>query len=92
VTRGAIVVDELVIPITDVRLRDGCIHIYGELTGPVPARDVDAYSVHDETGGVIYRVHDKAQGLLWEAVPAGDTLAVIVPISVVDKTAIMEFQ
>jgi hypothetical protein len=86
--KGTIVVDEIIVPIVDIYLDKGCIFVEGQRGGPVRAVNGAGYTVHDRCGVVVYRVdHDPA--LRWHKVYRGATLTVVVPLGVIDRTAVV---
>lgn len=54
-TIGALVVDEQILPITDLRLADGKLQITAYACGPLPRIRVANYVVHGNDGVVVYR-------------------------------------
>ncbi len=78
-TRGSIVVDELVVPIVDIRLAHGLLVLIASVAGPVRAVSARDYRVHDQDGRLVLDVH-AAGGLVWPAVPAGEALYEDCPI------------
>jgi hypothetical protein len=54
-TIGALVVDEQVLPITDLRLTGGKLQITAYARGPLPRIRVANYVVHGNDGIVVYR-------------------------------------
>ena len=84
--KGSVVIDELVIPITDIYLDHGKFWIVAEVTGPIRAVDTRDYIVNGRDGATV--VHAKGiSGLEWDQLPAGAHLIVITPLSFTDRRA-----
>jgi hypothetical protein len=86
VRKGTIVVDEQLVPITDIYLDGGKMVVVGTVVGPFPAVDTHDYVIMDRSGGEYIRGIG-ITGLTWGPIPAGDVLTVIVPLEAVGKTA-----
>ena len=84
--KGSINVDELIIPIVDIRLDYRMILFTGRLPGPVPAGTYDTYTVHDAEGRVVFRVEGIGD-LSWHAVDPGSFLVIEVPLQLYGFTA-----
>lgn len=86
--RGSLVVDELVLPIVDIRLRGEAFVLTAHVRGPVRAVDGrSGYTVHDEGGAVVYRSTGPHPGFSWPALKAGSELYVTANIDVIGKTS-----
>jgi len=85
--RGAIAVDEIIVPIVDIFLDDLKIWIVATAPGPIPAVSTTAYTVHDRQGRVVFRGCEIG-GLVWNEVTLGHWLSVELPIVVVDRIAV----
>lgn len=81
---GAIVVNEYILPITSIRLRDGAFEIRATVQGPVPAVSSKNYTVHDDQGAVVYR-SDGEHEIQWCDLNSGSQLVLFVILSVVGK-------
>lgn len=77
---GAVVVDEYVLPVREVRLEDGAFVIYATVTGPSRAVHATSYTVHDDMGAVVFRSDVHSMPLNWGAVPAHADLTLVVTI------------
>jgi len=84
--KGAILVDERLIPITDIYLDHGLMVVVGHVVGPFPAVDTRDYVIMDRSGGEYVRGLG-VSGLRWDAIAAGDVLTVIVPLQATEKIA-----
>lgn len=74
--QGSIVVDEIVVPVTDVRLARGGFEIVATVCGPVPAVDTQDYVLYDQAGRVVTHglCHSR---LTWGPVAPGTTLSIV---------------
>ena len=76
IPQGSIVVDEIVVPVTDVRLARGGFKIIAKVRGPVPAVDTQDYVLYDQAGRVV--THGSCQTrLAWGPVLPGATLSIV---------------
>ena len=85
--RGAISVDEIIVPIVDIFLDDLKIWIIATAPGPIPAVNTSNYTVHDRQGRTVFRGVEIG-GLTWDAVTLGHWLSVELPIVVTDRLAV----
>ena len=87
ITKGSIVVDELIVPIVDMYLDHGLIVVTAEVCGPIRAVDAKDYAVHDRQGGLLVRAVGVG-GLKWRELRCrSDTLTVVVRLAFIDKLA-----
>lgn len=84
--KGSIVVDELIIPITDIYLDRGQIWVVATVAGPVPDVDTRDYVINGRDGKTVVRALG-ISGLRWSRVLAGDSLTVVAPVSFTDRMA-----
>jgi hypothetical protein len=84
--KGAILVDERLIPIIDIYLDHGAMVIVGQVLGPFPAVDTHDYVIMDRSGGEYVRGVG-ISGLRWGPIAAGDGLTVVVPLQATEKIA-----
>lgn len=85
--RGSIVVDEVIVPITDMWLDDGMIHFEGRVTGPVPDVDTRDYVVTDRSGRVVF-VARGVHRLRWAGIGPGRSVVVQAALVVLDQEAV----
>lgn len=82
------IVDEIIIPITDIRLRNGMFRISASKPGPLPAVEATDYVVCDEGGAVVYRSIEGQLGRLsWGRIESNTTLTIVVEVVVEMKVA-----
>lgn len=79
-------VDEIVLPIVDIYLSNGCVIFVGRAHGSFPAVKQRGFVIHDREGGVFCR-GSEIGGLSWGRVTSG-SLEVHVPVSLGGKVAI----
>lgn len=84
-TLGSMVIDELIIPITEIRFQNGLIQVHGDIRGPLPAVNTSNWTVHDQDGGLVTRVLNCP--LQWGEIDAFQNLHVVGYISVLNKIA-----
>lgn len=48
--KGALLINEMIVPIIDLRLSDGGLLITGEINGPVKAGSASVYTLTDDSG------------------------------------------
>jgi hypothetical protein len=85
--KGTIVVDEIIVPITDIYLDNGVINLVAEVSGPMPAVDTRNYVVNDRRGVTIFRGVG-ISGLKWRKLGAGERLTVIAPVQIMGREAV----
>lgn len=84
---GALVVDEVVVPVTGVRLDRGAFVTTAYVRGPVPAVDSTDYVLLGMDGRVVYRSARGVNRVQWPALRPGDTLRVVLASEVAGRTA-----
>ena len=77
--KGSIVINETILPITDIYLRHGKIVFVGTVIGPVPATTATSCTIHDAEGHVVTRGVD-LKPIRWHDVAAGESLTVHMPV------------
>jgi hypothetical protein len=77
---GAVVADEFVLPVREVRLEDGAFVIYAVVIGPSRAVSATSYTVHDDRGTVVFRSDTTSSPLEWGPVAPGDLMTLVVTI------------
>lgn len=85
--KGTIVVDEIIVPISDIYLANGVINLVATVSGPMPAVDTRNYVVNDRQGVTVYRGVGVA-GLKWRKLDAGERLTVIAPVQIMGREAV----
>ena len=83
---GALVVDEVVVPVHRVTLDRGAFVLHCHLAGPAPAVASTHYTVHDAQGAVVYR-SARDQTVWWSQLHDRDTLTVSVRAEVLGRAA-----
>lgn len=78
---GALVVDELIIPVVDVYLGSGAFITTAHLYGPIRAGDSTDYVLMDRAGRTVYRSAGRNR-LFWPALPEGAQLMVTTEMQV----------
>jgi len=84
--KGSIVVDEIILPITDMYLDDGQLWFVAHADGPLPAVETADYVICDRSGGVFARAIGVG-GVSWRAVGEHGALHVLVPLSLAGRLA-----
>lgn len=80
---GALVVDEVAVPIRSLRLRGGELLVDAHLRGPAAPVEARAYTLHGDDGQVVYRSTSANDGTIrWPRLHPGDSLAVTVRVRV----------
>lgn len=87
--KGSIVVDEIILPIADIRLSRRAFVMTAHVRGPVPAVSTGSYVVCDSEGAVVYRrdTDDRRYFLEWAAMPANSGLTVTVTLEIAEMRA-----
>lgn len=85
--KGAVLVDELILPVVDIYLDDGEINLVAELRGPVRAFASDSYAVTDRSGAVVYRSAGKPGRIDFSETKEGDTVRFIAHLSLEGRTS-----
>jgi hypothetical protein len=70
--KGAILIDELVMPIVEIYIEDGAFVMVAEIVGPVPAGASTSYAIHGRDGREVYV--SVGPMLSWPEITAGMSL------------------
>ena len=80
-TKGSIVVDELIVPIVDMYLDHGQIVLVAAITGPIRAVDTSDYVVLDRSGAAVYRSQGRNR-VTWGRKEAGSGVTITASLAV----------
>lgn len=80
---GALVVNEIVVPVHRITLERGVFVLHASVRGPAPAVDTTSYTVHGNDGVVVYR--SQGQRLRWPRLKSRDQLDLVVNAAVIDR-------
>jgi hypothetical protein len=75
---GSLVVNEIILPLRDIRVRDGMIWFVASKSGPLPATRAKFWVVIDEQGAVVVRCNAPIE---WGEVTDGVTVTVPLAIN-----------
>jgi hypothetical protein len=73
------VIDEIILPIIDIRLVDGQVEYVAEGFGPIPAVDTREVAIHDRNGVLVVRIHMDVTPIRWSRVSPGSSVIVVLP-------------
>lgn len=85
--KGSIVVDEVILPIVDIRLVSGEVQFVASTYGPLPAVDTRYCTIHDPDGRVVVRAHLDVSGLRWSRVRDHCSVTVVLPLYFISHEA-----
>lgn len=89
--RGTIVVDELILPITDTYLERGRIYVTALVRGPIRDVNTIGYVVYGRDGEQVWSGVNKNNGgapIVWSNIGPGTSVFVSVSLSVEGKQAV----
>lgn len=78
-TKGSMVIDEIILPIIDIRLVGGQVEYVAQGFGPIPAVDTRQVAIHDCNGVVVVRLHMDVTPIRWSRVTPGTSVTVVLP-------------
>lgn len=80
---GALVVDELIVPVTDLYLSDRAFCAVADIAGPVRAVDTTDYVLCDRSGGTVYRTAGRNR-LAWPRMEQGAQIRIMTDLRITD--------